>query len=196
MARPRPSRISGQKILADLRLAGRRGDRSALTIALESMRMLAHSPRYWEKYLVLLRNPFARLVDLLVIKQGEKIAHQKGWRTLGGGLRPPSDGRRAPHGALLPASPRRIAAAKAAARTAHLRRPVGLRCYLCSRLLIGYRPGRNVTAERLAEPGHSSRSFDAPRGRRPLEGALPRLLARRPSCLAKELEHLGVGLPR
>ena len=80
MAGPRPSRISGQKILADLRLAGRRGDRSALTIALESMRMLAHSPRYWEKYLVLLRNPFARLVDLLVIKQGEKIAHQKGWK--------------------------------------------------------------------------------------------------------------------
>ena len=80
MAPARPSRISGQKILADLRLAGRKGDRSALTLALESMRMLAHSPRYWEKYLVLLRNPFARLVDLLVIKQGDKIAHQKGWR--------------------------------------------------------------------------------------------------------------------
>ena len=76
----RPSRISGQKILADLRLAGRKGDRSALTLALESMRTLAHSPRYWEKYLGLLRNPFARLVDLLVIKQGERIAHQKGWK--------------------------------------------------------------------------------------------------------------------
>lgn len=49
------------------------------------MRTLAHSPRYWEKYLVLLRNPSARLVDLLVIKQGEKIAHQKGWKKLGGG---------------------------------------------------------------------------------------------------------------
>src|SRR5712664_3882578 len=72
--------MSGQKILADLRLAGRRGDRSALTIALDSMRTLAHSPRYWEKYLLLLRNPFARIVDLLVIKQGEKIAHQKGWK--------------------------------------------------------------------------------------------------------------------
>jgi hypothetical protein len=44
------------------------------------MRTLAHSPRYWEKYLILLRNPAARLVDLLVIKQGEKIAHQKGWK--------------------------------------------------------------------------------------------------------------------
>jgi hypothetical protein len=81
MAKPRPSRISGSKILSDLRLAGRKGDRSALTIALDGMRTLAHSPRYWEKYLVLLRNPFARLVDLLVIKQGEKIAHQKGWNS-------------------------------------------------------------------------------------------------------------------
>ena len=80
MAKPRPSRISGQKILADLRLAGKKGDRSALTIALDGMRTLAHTPRYWEKYLGLLRNPSARLVDLLVIKQGEKIAHQKGWK--------------------------------------------------------------------------------------------------------------------
>jgi hypothetical protein len=91
MASARPSRISGQKILADLRLAARRGDRSALTLALDAMRTLAHSPRYWEKYLGLLRNPSARLVDLLVIKQGERIAHQKGWRKLGGGLRPPSE---------------------------------------------------------------------------------------------------------
>src|SRR5258706_16403357 len=80
MATARPSRISGSKILSDLRLAGKRGDRSALTLALDAMRPLAHSPRYWEKYLALLRNPFARLVDLLVIKQGEKIAHQKGWK--------------------------------------------------------------------------------------------------------------------
>ena len=71
MAKPRPSRISAQKILADLRLAGKKGDRSALTIALDGMRTLAHTPRYWEKYLGLLRNPSARLVDLLVIKQGE-----------------------------------------------------------------------------------------------------------------------------
>ena len=80
MAKPRPSRISGSKILGNLRLASRKGDRTALTLALDSMRTLAHSPRYWEKYLVLLRNPFARLVDLLVIKQGEKVAHQKGWK--------------------------------------------------------------------------------------------------------------------
>jgi hypothetical protein len=80
VANARPSRISGNRILSDLRLASRKGDRSALTLALDGMRTLAHSPRYWEKYLVLLRNPFARLVDLLVIKQGERIAHQKGWK--------------------------------------------------------------------------------------------------------------------
>jgi len=80
MAKARPSRISGSKILSDLRLAGRKGDRSALTLALDSLRTLAHTPRYWEKYLVLLRNPSARLVDMLVIKQGERIAHQKGWK--------------------------------------------------------------------------------------------------------------------
>jgi hypothetical protein len=87
----RPSRISGQKILADLRLAARKGDRSALTLALDAMRTLAQSPRYWEKYLGLLRNPSARLVDLLVIKQGERIAHQKGWKKLGMGSRPPAE---------------------------------------------------------------------------------------------------------
>jgi hypothetical protein len=80
MARTAPSRISGQKILGNLRLASRRGDRSALTLALDQMRTLANSPRYWERYLGLLRNPLARLVDLLVIKQGERIAHQKGWK--------------------------------------------------------------------------------------------------------------------
>ena len=80
MATRYPSRISAAKIVADLRLAGKKGDRSALTLALDGMRTLAHSPRYWEKYLALLRNPSARLVDLLVIKQGEKIAHQKGWK--------------------------------------------------------------------------------------------------------------------
>jgi hypothetical protein len=80
VATSRPSRISAAKIVADLRLAGKKGDRSALTLALDGMRTLAHSPRYWEKYLALLRTPAARLVDLLVIKQGEKIAHQKGWK--------------------------------------------------------------------------------------------------------------------
>ena len=80
MAGQRPSRISSAKVLADLRLAGRKGDRASLTLAVDAMRTLAHSPRYWEKYLALLRNPAARLVDLLVLKQGEKIAHQKGWK--------------------------------------------------------------------------------------------------------------------
>src|SRR5262249_46631780 len=60
MARPSPSRMSSRKILTDLRLVGRRGDRSALTIAVDGTRTLAHSPCYWEKYLGLLRNPSAR----------------------------------------------------------------------------------------------------------------------------------------
>jgi hypothetical protein len=75
-----PSRVSRDKIVANLRLASRKGDRSALTLALGEMRTLALSPRYWEKYLVLLRNPLARLADLCVIKQGERIAHLKGWK--------------------------------------------------------------------------------------------------------------------
>jgi len=106
MARTSPSRVNLKGIADNLRVASRRGDRAALTLAVEQMKTLALSPRYWEKYLGLLRNPLARLVDLLVIKQGERIAHQKGWKIVGGGLRPPSDGRRAPAGALLPASPR------------------------------------------------------------------------------------------
>src|SRR5204862_4428341 len=80
MARIAPSRVSTRKVLLDLRLAARKGDRNALSLALDQMRTLAHSPRYWERYLGLLRNPLARLVDLLVIKQGERIAQQKGWK--------------------------------------------------------------------------------------------------------------------
>jgi hypothetical protein len=72
--------VSGRRILLDLRLASRKGDRAALSLALDQMRTLAHSPRYWERYLALLGNPLARLVDLLVIKQGDRIAHQKGWK--------------------------------------------------------------------------------------------------------------------
>ena len=48
-------------------------------LAVEQMKTLAYTPRYWAKYLELLANPLARLVDLLLIKQGDKIAHQKGW---------------------------------------------------------------------------------------------------------------------
>ena len=80
MAKVTPSRISAQKIVGDLRLASKKGDRAALSLALDQMRTLAHSPKYWEKYLILLRNPLARLVDMVVIKQGDRIAHQKGWK--------------------------------------------------------------------------------------------------------------------
>jgi hypothetical protein len=80
MARQRPSRISQARLVGDLKLAAKRGDRTALSLALDQMRTLAHSPRYWEKYLSLLSNPLARLVDLLVIKQGDRIAYQKGWK--------------------------------------------------------------------------------------------------------------------
>lgn len=80
MARTPPSRVNLKRIGDNLRAASRKGDRAALTLAVEQMKVLALSPRYWEKYLGLLRNPLARLVDLLVIKQGERIAHQKGWK--------------------------------------------------------------------------------------------------------------------
>ena len=80
MAQARPSRISQARLLADLKAAAKRGDRTALSLALDQMRTLAHSPRYWEKYLHLLSSPLARLVDLLVIKQGDRIAAQKGWK--------------------------------------------------------------------------------------------------------------------
>lgn len=72
-------RISRARLLGRLRVASRKGDKSALGIAIAEMRTLACSPRYWEKYLDLLDNPLARLVDLLVIKRGERIAEQKGW---------------------------------------------------------------------------------------------------------------------
>ena len=86
MARTAPSRVNRDRILSALRDASRKGDRHALAMAIDQMRTLALSPRYWEKYLVLLKNPLARLVDLLVIKQGHRIAHQKGWK-----LRRPAD---------------------------------------------------------------------------------------------------------
>jgi len=115
MARTVPSRISAKKILTDLRLASRRGDRSALTLALDQMRTLANTPRYWEKYLALLRNPLARLADLLVIKQGERIAHLKGWklprpRASDGSGKPKPQGETA-----RPARPRRRSAPPASA---------------------------------------------------------------------------------
>src|SRR5438132_14332751 len=78
MARTVPSRVSATRVLDQLRLAARKGDRAALTLAVEQMKVLALSPRYWERYLALLANPLARLVDLLVIKQGDRIGRQKG----------------------------------------------------------------------------------------------------------------------
>ena len=75
----RPSRISRAVILSQLRQAATKGDRSALTLAIDQMKTWAYSPRYWQKYLHLLTHPMARLVDMTVIKQGDKIAHQKGW---------------------------------------------------------------------------------------------------------------------
>ena len=80
MARSAPARVNRDRILTALREASRKGDGHALALAIDQMRTLALSPRYWEKYLVLLKNPLARLVDLLVIKQGHRIAHQKGWK--------------------------------------------------------------------------------------------------------------------
>ena len=74
-----PSRISRVGIINQLKLAARKGDRVALTLATEQMKMWAYSPRYWRKYLQLLAHPLPRLVDLTVIKQGERIARQKGW---------------------------------------------------------------------------------------------------------------------
>jgi len=88
-----PSRVSSGKVLDNLRLAAKKGDRSALELALAEMRTLALSPRYWEKYLALLRNPLARLVDLTTIKQGDRIAHQKGWKLPKSA--PPKDGAKA-----------------------------------------------------------------------------------------------------
>jgi hypothetical protein len=115
MARTPPSRVSGRRILLDLRLASRKGDRAALSLALDQMRTLAHSPRYWERYLALLSNPLARLVDLLVIKQGERIAHQKGWKLSRAAPAPGADGKSAkPRKKSRPAGRRRVAPAAGA----------------------------------------------------------------------------------
>ena len=72
----RPSRA---RIIAQLKVAAKKGDRVALERAIDQMKTWAYSPRYWERYLLLLAHPLARLVDLTVIRQGERIARQKGW---------------------------------------------------------------------------------------------------------------------
>ena len=85
-----PRTTSQTRILDNLRIASRKGDRTALALALDEMRTLAFSPRYWIRYLTLIQHPLARLVDLLVIKQGDKIARQKGWSPAGRRARRPA----------------------------------------------------------------------------------------------------------
>lgn len=104
-----PSRVSRRRVLEHLKAAARRGDRAALVLALDQMRTLAYSPRYWEAYLELLAHPLARLADLLVIKQGERIARQKGWvrpkRSAPGRRRRPETGGPRKRSARRPAAP-------------------------------------------------------------------------------------------
>src|SRR5262245_66199456 len=51
MARMSASRVSLKRITDNLKTASRKGDRAALTLAIDQMKLLALSPRYWEKYL-------------------------------------------------------------------------------------------------------------------------------------------------
>lgn len=97
----RSRRPSRGRALEHLRLASRKGDRVALALALDEMRTLAFTPRYWVKYLELVQHPLARLVDLLVIKQGDRIAKQKGW------TRPPRTRARPAKPARPPKPPKR-----------------------------------------------------------------------------------------
>jgi hypothetical protein len=112
-------RTSQVRVLERLRLASRKGDHAALALALDEMRTLAFTPRYWMKYLTLLEHPLARLVDLLVLKQGDKIARQKGWTGSGGKRRPPKPApakpkaKAAPRAAPAPSRRRRAAADQA-----------------------------------------------------------------------------------
>ena len=104
---------SQARVLDRLRLAARKGDRAALALALDEMRTLAFTPRYWLKYLTLLQHPLARLVDLLVIKQGDKIARQKGWSGSTPKPRGPGRPKRA-RAAPSPPTPRRTPRRRAA----------------------------------------------------------------------------------
>jgi hypothetical protein len=102
----RSSRLSRAAIVTELKLAARKGDRVALTLAIEQMKLWALSPRYWEKYLDLLGHPLARLIDMTVIKQGEKIARQKGWVTTRRERAKPARGVKGP--AARPARAKRV----------------------------------------------------------------------------------------
>ena len=91
-------------MLEQLKAAARTGDRTALALAAKQTRTPPPSPRSCENHPPRLSHPLARLVDLLVIKQGEKIARQKGW------VRPkrrPASGRKSKAGKTpLKAKPR------------------------------------------------------------------------------------------
>ncbi len=106
------ARTSQGRVLERLRLASRKGDHAALALALDEMRTLAFTPRYWKKYLTLVQHPLARLVDLLVIKQGDKIARVKGWT---GPARKRARPKAAKPARSTPARPSRLAARRRAA---------------------------------------------------------------------------------
>jgi hypothetical protein len=107
-------RTSQTRVLDRLRVAAKKGDRAALALALDEMRTLAFTPRYYVKYLTLLQHPLARLVDLLVIKQGEKIARQKGW-TVPTGKRGKPAAPRKPKAPAPPPPPRAVRRKRASA---------------------------------------------------------------------------------
>lgn len=103
----RPSRAV---IIDQLKLASKKGDRVALALAVEHMKLWAYSPRYWQKYLQLLSHPLARLVDLTVIKQGDKIARQKGWVKPRRASKPPAKRRPSESTRERPKVPRAVGA--------------------------------------------------------------------------------------
>jgi len=117
----RSSRLSRAAILTELKLAARKGDRVALTLAIEQMKLWALSPRYWERYLDLLGHPLARLVDMTVIKQGDKIARQKGWVKAGRERAKPARGAKVPAARPARAKPVRPATAAQASLFPDLR---------------------------------------------------------------------------
>jgi hypothetical protein len=118
---PRSSRLSRAAILTELKRAARTGDRDALALAIEQMKLWALSPRYWQRYLDLLGHPLARLVDMTVIKQGDKIARQKGWVTTRRERAKPARGGTGHAGRPVPAKPVRSSAAAQASLFPDLR---------------------------------------------------------------------------
>jgi hypothetical protein len=85
------------------------------------MKLWALSPRYWERYLDLLGHPLARLIDMTVIKQGEKIARQKAWVKTRRERGKPARGVKSPAARPARAKPARPAAAAQASLFPDLR---------------------------------------------------------------------------